>query len=183
MKKIKGVTLIQPPEQKAQVQERAREEPRQASLRFATLSDIPRLLEIAEELYIGSPIEKIGINMDKIKKSLEIALVDQRKFLAVVSVKQIEGEEVVVGALVAYVFEPIFTDNKIACELLMWLDPDHRQGRRGYELMQAYEYWAKLLGCKVAQYGFMENSPPRMEKLYQKTGAFYAEKTYFKPLG
>lgn len=169
----KKITLTPPPSQKE-----SKPEPKHPTLRLATLEDVPALMQIGEELYRGSPVEKIGISMKKVRTAVERAIIDQRTFLAIVSVK---GSEIV-GALVAYHFTPIFSDNRVACELLMWLDPEHRRGRRGVDMMEAYEYWAKMMDCKVAQYGFLANSPPKMEKLYERTGAEFAEKMFFKTL-
>lgn len=175
MEKIKlikpnKISLAGPPKPEA------KPEPKHPTVRLATLEDVPRLLEIGATLYEGSPIEMIGVDPKKVRTALETAIIDQRKFLAIVSTK---GEEIV-GALVAYHFEPIFSDTRVACELLLWLDPEHRRGRRGVDMMEAYEYWAKLMGCKVVQYGFLANSPEKMEKLYEKTGAVFAEKMFFK---
>lgn len=174
------VKLIKPRRLEEEQKKEKEKEKTHPTLRFATLEDVPRLLEIGAELYSGSPIEMIGYDRKKVREGLETAIIDTRKFLALVSTKKTGDTEEIVGALVAYHFLPIFSNNRVACELLLWLDPEHRRGRRGLDLMEGYEHWARLMGCTVVQYGFLANSPPKMETLYERTGAVFAEKMFFK---
>lgn len=148
------------------------------SMRLATLDDVPHIMELGEDLYKGSPLEFMDIDMSKAKAQIEAAILDNKTWLTLVSV---DGDDVV-GVLIAYVFEPMYSKSKIACEVLWHLLPEYRKGRRGVDMMNAFEYWAKLLGCSVAQYGWMTSSPARMEQLYEKRGLKLVEKMYFKEL-
>jgi GNAT superfamily N-acetyltransferase len=110
---------------------------------------------------------------------LEKAIIgDQKDFLVLVS--HHEGQPV--GVLAAYAFTPVFTNQRIACEVFWYLEPQFRKGNRGTDMMRAYEYWAKLVGCVVAQYGWLVSSPEKMPILYERTGAGLAEQVYYKVL-
>lgn len=149
------------------------------TLRHARLSDLPELLELAKSLTAGSPMEALSVDYEKARAGIEKAIIsDQKDWLALVS----HVDDKPVGVLVAYCFEPIFSTTKLAVEVFWYLDPEYRSGRRGIEMMQAYEYWAKLVGCKVVQYGWLVSSPEGMKKLYERSGAQLAEHVYYKTL-
>ena len=155
------------------------QKPQHPTLRLATLEDIPDLLRLAKELESGSPMERLSVDYEKVRMNLEKAIIsNQTEWLALVS--HVEGKPV--GVLFAYCFEPIFSSQKLAVEVLWYLEPEHRKGRRGIDMMKAYEYWAKLVGCNVVQYGWMVNSPEGMKKMYERTGAELSEMTYYKEL-
>ena len=149
------------------------------TLRHARLEDVPELMKLGEKLFKDSPMETMKMSPEKIRAQLEKAIISgQKDFLVLVSY---DGDKVV-GVLAAYAFEPVFTDTRIACEVFWYLDPEYRKGSRGLDMMKAYEYWAKLVGCKVAQYGWLVSSPEKMKTLYARTGAKLAEHVYYKEL-
>lgn len=149
------------------------------TLRHARLSDLPQLIELAKSLTAGSPMEALSVDYEKARANIEKAIIsDQKEWLALVS--HVDDEPV--GVLVAYCFEPIFSRKKLAVEVFWYLDPEYRVGRRGIEMMEAYEYWAKLVGCEVVQYGWLVSSPEGMKKLYERSGAELAEHVYYKTL-
>jgi len=160
-------------------QEEPKENLPHKTVRHAVLEDIPRLLELTQQLQMDSPMEMIGVDFERTQEQMEAAIMnDMTQWLGLVSY---DGDEIV-GTLFAYAFQPIFSKHKVAVEVLMYLDPAHRKGRRGLDMMNAYEYWAKMIGCKVAQYGWLASSPKSMETLYEKRGAVLAEKVYYKEL-
>lgn len=169
--KMKQINLIDPEQEEAPVKVEHK------TLRHATLNDIPYCIELAKKLAKGSPIEAIDINVKKVREKLEAFIINAgRDFLCLVSY---DGDKVV-GVIAAYAFEPLFSDDKIACEVLWYLEPEYRKGRRGIDMMKAYEYWANMVGCKVVQYGWLASSPEGMKKLYELTGAELSEQIYYK---
>src|SRR5690606_13241410 len=172
-KKVKTVSLSPAPQEEPKV------ETHHPTLRHARLEDIPALLQLGEKLFKDSPMEPMEFNPEKVRAQLEKAIIsDQKDFLVLVS----HVEDKPVGILAAYAFTPIFTDHRIACEVFWYLEPEYRKGTRGLDMMRAYEYWAKLVGCKVAQYGWLVSSPKNMPVLYERTGAELAEQVYYKVL-
>ncbi len=162
------------------VVDESKDAPVHKTLRHARLDDVPQLIELARGLSEGSPMEALSIDFEKTRAGIEKAIIsDQKDWLALVS----HVEDKPVGVLVAYCFEPIFSKKKLAVEVFWYLDPEHRLGRRGIEMMQAYEYWAKLVGCDVVQYGWLVSSPEGMKTLYERAGAKLAEHVYYKSLG
>jgi len=172
-KKIEKISLVTP------VNDPHKPKVIHPTLRFASIEDIPQLQSLAMSLVKDSPIEKIGVSPTKAVEQLtKFILNTGQDFLCLVSY----DEDKVVGVLAAYAFEPVFSEERVACEVLWYLLPEYRKGRRGLEMMQAYEYWAKMVGCKVAQYGWLVNSPEGMKSLYERTGAVKSEEVYYKEL-
>lgn len=150
------------------------------SVRLAGLSDIPKILDMAKRLYSDSTYSVLSFDLNKAREGIEKFIVENGKeFMVIVSY---EGDTIV-GALAAYSFQPLFSNDRVAVETLMWLEPDHRTSVRGNDLLDAYEYWAKAAGCKIAQYGLLSSADQRLSKLYERRGCSYGESVYFKILG
>lgn len=148
------------------------------SLRLATLDDIPYLLELAKTLYETSGWDMIPVDYTKGRAMFEKFIVEGQKD-ALVLISHDNGKAV--GVLAAYSFVPLFSNSKVAVEVLWYLDPAYR-GRRGVDMKKAYEYWAKLVGAEFCQYGVLSTSPDGLEKLYQREGMKFSEKVYMKKL-
>ncbi len=149
------------------------------TLRHGQLRDVDTIMELASKLHTGSPMEKIGVSFPKVRGFIETLCVEPKKNWVILISHE---NDVPVGCLIAHVFTPVFTENKVACEVFWYLDENHRKSRRGLDMMEAYEYWAKLQGCVVAQYGWLVSSPDKMKLLYERNGAELAEQLYYKVL-
>lgn len=149
------------------------------TLRFAGLNDIDAILDLAKELYKDSPYSPLSVNPVKVRATLEKIIVESKgEYVILLSV---DGQEIV-GVLVGYVYSPVFSDDRIAIEMLWYLKPEHRSGNRGVDMMDAYEYWAKGVGAKVIQYGYLSSSPEGMLKLYRRRGFELSEQIFQKVL-
>ena len=149
------------------------------TLREATLEDIPVILSMAEQFGKDSPYDSIGINYAKTRQMMEKFVVEgQVEYLALIS--HDEGNPV--GAIFAYAFTPIFSDHKVAVEVFLYLKPEYRKSQRGQDLRKAFEYWAKLVGCKHVQGAVLSNSPDGMDKFWTHGGYKMTETVYMKEL-
>lgn len=147
------------------------------TLRHATLDDIDYILSASKKEFEESPYLGFGVDDSKARKLLEKLIVEgQQKGIVLLSVE--EGNPV--GVLAAYAFEPLFSSNKIAIECLWFLEEPYRNSRRAGDMIQAYEYWAKAVGCSHVQYGLLSTSPPSMERMYSKIGALETERIFMK---
>jgi GNAT superfamily N-acetyltransferase len=71
-----------------------------------------------------------------------------------------------------------FGPGKIASETAWWIDPDSRGQNRGQKLMQAFEYWAKVIA--EANMISMTSLDKDVEKIYKKNGYKLYERAYMK---
>lgn len=151
------------------------------TLRHATLEDIPYIIKMGQNLYkdAGKTYQAFEVDLPRTKEMLEKFIIEgQENFLVLIS----HDKGTPVGAVAGYVFQPLFSRQRIATEVLLWLEPEYRTTQRGNELLDAYEYWAKLVGASLAQYGLLSSADPRLGKLYERRGAYPAEVTYYKEL-
>lgn len=149
-----------------------------STLRFATLEDIPELLRLGRLAFQDLP-EVFKMDVEKSKVLIEKFIVAgaQEDYLLLLSY---DGDKVV-GAIGAYAFEPMFSSQKIATECFWYLEEDYRGSRRALEMLEAYEYWAKLVGCVAVQYGMFTQGVD-LSGVYNKIGAGLVEKIFIKDL-
>lgn len=149
------------------------------TLRLASLDDIPYLLDLAKTQYETSGWDMIPVDYTKARQMFEKFVIEGQKE-AMVLISHDKGKAV--GVMAAYAFTPLFSNSKVAVEVLWYLEPEYR-GRRGVDMKQAFEYWAKLIGAEFVQYGVLSTSPDGLEKLYQRDGMHKSETVYIKKLG
>lgn len=149
------------------------------TLRQATLNDVPLLVEHAYNLFKQSTYNYVSWDEAKAREMIEKAVIEGGKdFLVLLSY----DKEDIVGGVMAYAFEPLFSKERIAVESYLWLDEDYRSSRRGQELLEAYEYWCKLVDVKIAQVGLLASADQRMAKFYERRGYKIGETVYYKEL-
>jgi GNAT superfamily N-acetyltransferase len=149
------------------------------TLRFATLNDVPWIVSHAQEQFSQSKYANLEVDIIKSQQMMEKFIIEGKdEYLVLISHE--EGRPV--GVIAAYAFAPIFSTRRIAVEVCFFIEEPYRQSKRGVGLMEAYEYWAKLVGCKTCQYGLLESSPERMKELYERRGAYATETIYMKDL-
>lgn len=149
------------------------------TLRHATLADVPILVDHAYKLYQQSTYSYVSWDRDRAQQMIEKAIVEGGKdFLVLLSY---DGDKIV-GGVMAYAFEPLFSRERVAVESYLWLDEEFRTSRRGSELLDAYEYWCKLVNVKIAQVGLLASADPRMAKFYERRGYRVGETVYYKEL-
>jgi GNAT superfamily N-acetyltransferase len=135
------------------------------------------MLEMGEALFTNSSYSTLTLDKARARENLEKFVIEGgTEYLCLLSL----AEEKPVGIIAAYAFTPLFSTQKVAVEVLWYLQEEHRKSRRGREMMEAYEYWAKMGGCKTVQYGFLESSPKGMVKMYERYGCVKTETVYSK---
>ena len=83
------------------------------------------------------------------------------------------------GVLMAAVAEDALSSTIIGRETVWWVNPAHR-GWAAFQMLDAYEAWARELGCAAA--GMAEKSDPRSADLYTRRGYCPADVFQLKAL-
>lgn len=73
----------------------------------------------------------------------------------------------------------LFGTKLCAVEIAWWVDPEYRKSNIGRELLEAFEYWAKKVGCELVT---MISLDERVGKFYEKNGYVLTEHTYMKEI-
>jgi GNAT superfamily N-acetyltransferase len=149
------------------------------NIRHATLEDVPQIVEYANEFLSHDPISALRVNNSKIANLVESFIIKgPKEHLLLVSF----DEEGIVGVLAAFLVSPMFSDDKIAVECLWYLEPEYRTSRRGIDLANAFEYWAKMVGANIVQYGNPTGIGSDLASFYERLGAKPFETVYYKAL-
>ena len=83
------------------------------------------------------------------------------------------------GMIAGIVSQFLFGTFNSATELAWWVDPEHRKTSVGSELLEAFEFWATKVGCKLIT---MVSIDEQVGKYYEKKGYTLQERTYTKDL-
>ena len=151
-------------------------------LKLATYLDVPKLLIAAEKAYKESPYEgKIAYDATRAEDMiLQLLSLGPEKAIIIYSENE-DGE--VIGILSAMITYTIAGLEKIALEVLWWVDKSARLSRLSIKFMQAMEYWARKLEVSKTIMGNMENEhASAVEKFYIRQGYTKAETTFIKIL-
>ncbi|MBD9459116.1 GNAT family N-acetyltransferase [Pseudomonas sp. PDM05] len=135
-------------------------------IRPAKHSDVPRLIELGTLLHATTSYSTMSFCPDKSAAFLHELINGQQ---GVAFVAEIRGE--VVGGLVAGVIDQWFSNDLIAYDYTLFIDPSKRHGITAIRLIQAFKEWAKIKGAKQIYMGIGTGvSVEGTTELYQSQG-------------
>lgn len=138
---------------------------------IARVEDIDPLLHLANEQYLTTPYSKGKSKFDhrKVRKVISDIVTGDKQENIILCLS--EGE-ILVGALGATTFNPLWNNDLMAAELFFY-----SKNLSGVPLLlSAYEEWAKSIGCKAITMG-LDKTKRRLFK-----GFVAAEQMYIKEL-
>jgi GNAT superfamily N-acetyltransferase len=140
-------------------------------VRPAVLEDLPAIVSMAvrfgaSETFAGG----LPVDPEKVGAVAQAAMASEDKTVFV----GVHGGRVV-GMLALYVYEHPFTTQRVATELVWWVDQDMRGGRLGLRLLAAAEAWAKDVGADVVQ---MVAPNDAVASVYARRGYDLLERAY-----
>lgn len=119
-------------------------------IRKATFDDIPRLVELGRVMHAEAPnFRAMAFDPERLAMTLQTVIESDRGFAWV-----IEGDEVV-GGLIAMAVPHWFSPEVTACDLALFVLPEHRGGIGCARLLNRYRSWAAGLGATKIQLGIM----------------------------
>ena len=145
-------------------------------LRFATLDDLDRLLELSLKLHEASPYSHWEFNRQKTAEYYATVIeADNNVQICLVSC----DKDKIYGMIVGHVISPVFSDVRLAVESANWVEPEYRKSKGWFELLKAYVYWADKVGCSSVQHNSLTE---RYGKFLEKRGFNQQEQVYQKEL-
>lgn len=137
-------------------------------IRPATTADIPRLVELGCAMHAESPAFRgMRFDADKLAGVIAAAIGSPAGFVRV-----IERDSRVVGGMVAMAAPHYFSPDLVACDLALFIAPEHRGGMAAARLLSAYRDWGRDLGVAKVQLGVMAGIEAWMvEALCERLGA------------
>lgn len=148
-------------------------------LLLATEDHREDVIRMSREFHQESPYKDFEYDEDKVNETIS-GFLDDDGSNKILVLAEVSGR--IVGMIAALSYELYFNTDKVSCELMWWVDHEARKKypTLGPKLLEAYEFWAKKVGCKTAQVVSIEDKI--LERFYRKRGYTKAEKTFWKEL-
>lgn len=137
-------------------------------IRPATLDDIPRLVELGQAMHAESPTFcRLRFDADKAAATIASTINSAAGFAFVA-----EHSGQVVGGMLALIAPHYFSPDLVACDLALFMAPEHRGGMAAVRLVNAYVRWAECHGAALVHLGVMTGvQVDKTEALLQRLGA------------
>ena len=116
-------------------------------IRPAKHSDVPRLIELGNILHATSNYASMNYSPEKSANFLH----DLINGAGVVFVAEVAGE--VVGGMAGGLTDQWFSDDLIAYDYSLFVEPSKRNGVIAVRLIQTFQEWAKIKGAKQIHMG------------------------------
>ncbi len=146
-------------------------------IRFATLQDVPALVELGRQMHAITRFQAFRFDGDQVNQALAAMLTKGRdRYVLLVAVN---GQDAVLGGLLAVLERHLFSQQLTASIMHYDVLPQYRMGGYGLRLLRAFEQWCK--NRKVVEINFGINSGVDTDRVgrfarklgYQKTGENY----------
>lgn len=120
-------------------------------IRAATPHDIPALVALGRLMHAESPIySRLRFDADILARNLKAVMTSPHGFSQVC---EIDGE--LAGGMVAAAVPHWCSPDLVACDLALFIHPEHRGGTAAVRLLTAYRDWAGDTGAVLVQFGVM----------------------------
>lgn len=135
-------------------------------IREATPSDMDKLFALAKAMHAESRYSVMEFSVIKFIEFIEIA-VSSSNYLVLV----VEQDEQIIGGFIGFVCNHVFSSDLMACDLALYMDPDHRGGGAAAKLIKRYLAWAKNKGAKLITAGITTGvNTDTTARLYERLG-------------
>lgn len=135
-------------------------------LRAATVDDIDAIVRLGEVMHAESRYSRMAYSAERVR-ACAAALIESADGLALV----VEAQGQVVGGILATVAAPWFSDEPMASDVAIFIDPAHRGGRLVVRLMQRYALWAVSRGAVIVAAGVSSGvDTERTVRLFERLG-------------
>lgn len=159
------------------------------NLKIATMEDFNEVKEMALEFLKESPYANYPKDITKVDNIIFSFLLDKelnnnKERVCLLAIPK--GSNKPIGIIAGYTTEALFTNQKVATEVMWWVYPEHRgRSRASIELLQAFEHWASMVGSsyvQMASLASLDDSRGIVEKIYKKFGYKTTEINYIKEI-
>jgi len=137
-------------------------------IRAATEADIPRMVELGQEMHAESPeFRAMQYDVERVAAAIRHAIYSPLGFA-----KVIERDGLMVGGMVAMAAQHYFSTDYVTCDLALFIAKEHRGGMAAARLIAEYRDWGRALGAAKVQLGVMTGIDAWLvEALCERLGA------------
>jgi RimJ/RimL family protein N-acetyltransferase len=146
-------------------------------IRLFQETDKEAFMRMGRSFFEASPYSSFSLSEKKLLDLFHNACYNKEVFLGLLIV---DLEDSPKGMIIASISSSFFSDDVVANEIAWWVDPDYR-GKESTDLIDAYLYWAEMMGCKSCTLALLtETTNPKVEKYYKRIGFRKVEEAYLK---
>lgn len=149
------------------------------NFRLATKEDITLVRNMCLKFLEFSPYKKLSYDISKIDNSFYSLIEDKNDSVVILSLDTLGIPN---GMLAMKVGGLPFNEDRIASEIVWWMEPEDRKTRQALELFKAAEYWARKVGATYVQFSSLSSSEETVDKFYLRQGYEMTEKAFLKEL-
>lgn len=136
-------------------------------IRAATLDDIPALVALGRVMHAESPVySRLRFDADILAANIAAVIGSPRGFAQVC---EIDGG--LAGGLLAAAVPHWCSPDLVACDLALFVHPEHRGGMTAPRLVERYREWGTGIGAVIIQLGIMTGvQPERTQAMCERLG-------------
>lgn len=123
------------------------------TVRVPRHEDIEIVLGMGASMHEESAYSFLPFDRDKVRRLFTNYITAPTTYGGFVA----EDHGVVVGMIGGYISDYFFCDEKVACDMVLFVDPRYRGGRTALRLLRAFEQWAIEQGAQEMCLGVSTN--------------------------
>jgi GNAT superfamily N-acetyltransferase len=132
-------------------------------IRHPQSRDIDELVEMGARMHAESAYSFLPYDRRKVRRFIQSCIDDPAGFCGLVA----EEDHRLVGLFAGSLIEYFFCNDVVASDIVLYVDPEHRQGLAALRLVRAFSEWAAKRGAREVCLSVSTNVKP------DQTGAFY----------
>jgi GNAT superfamily N-acetyltransferase len=118
-------------------------------IRPPTSDDIEPLVEMGSRMHAESAYSFLPYDRDKVRRLIESYIGDRETQCGLVA----EKDGVLTGMICGYLTDYFFCDERLACDMLLFVDQEYRSTSAAARLIQAFREWAGRHGARELSLG------------------------------
>lgn len=143
---------------------------------MARETDLPDLISFAKNFHQASPYRTMKFSLEKTREGYR-NIIRTGGLNSVILVAHRDDKPI--GMIVAMCASPVWSNDLMAMEVAWWIEPKHRGTRHSLLLLEAYEAWAKRVGCQITQLAYLEEDM-KLNEFYKRRGYRRVETSFIK---
>lgn len=136
-------------------------------VRPGRIEDIERAVEMGRQMHAGSAFAFLPYEPEKVRALMTRIIEHPETFCGLVA----EHEHQVVGMLGGYLTDYFFCDEKLACDLVVFVEEDYRGSSAAARLIRGFCDWARERGAREVCLGLSTRfKPEHVGRFYRALG-------------